>query len=329
MKISISEVEKLSTTALVKLGFSENDASLITKNIIDGELVGKKSHGLIRVLNAKKRVDAGKVNVDGQSEIIKNTDTQLYVDGKKKPGFIVCYESLEIAMEKAKESGMVMVGLKDVGVTGYIGSYARNVAENDLIYIGFHNSPGGLVPHGSTEPIWGTNPLTIGVPTEKSPAILDMASSMTTWGDLMVAKNEGKTIKNGVAIDDEGNATSDPEKAMEGGILPVGAHKGSGIAFMVEMLAGALTGSMVGSAVEGGWGSFYILIDPASFRSIDEFKKDAGLAITRLKESNKMKNVKEIYYPGERSYRLRKSNLEKGEIEVSETMLKQLREIAD
>ena len=328
MKIKIAEAEKLSIIALEKLGFSQHDASLITRNIIDGELVGKKSHGFIRILNTKKRVDAGKVNVDGQSEIIKNTDNQLYVDGRRKPGFVVCYESLEIAMEKAKKSGMVMVGLKDLGVTGYIGSYARTAAENDLVYIGFHNSPGGLVPHGSTEAIWGTNPLTIGVPTDKSPAILDMASSLTTWGDLMVSKNEGKTIKDGVAIDGEGNVTSDPEKAMEGGILPVGGHKGSGIAFMVEMLAGALTGSMVGDAVEGGWGSFYILINPASFRSIDEFKKDAGLAITRLKESKKMKDVSEIYYPGERSYKLRQRNLESGEIEISETMLKQLKEIS-
>ena len=119
----------------------------------------------------------------------------FHIDGKHKPGFIVCYESLEMALKKAKKSGMVMVGLKDLGVTGYIGSYARIAAENDLIFIGFNNSPGGLVPFGSVEAIWGTDPLTIGVPTDKSPAILDMASSMTTWGDLMVSKNEGKKIK--------------------------------------------------------------------------------------------------------------------------------------
>jgi len=327
MKIKIKEAEKLSNDILVKLGFSAHDASLITKNIIDGELVGKKSHGLIRVVHVKRGIDNKKVNVKGKLKILKDTSNLLHIDGKHKPGFIVCYESLEMALKKAKKSGLVMVGLKDLGVTGYIGSYARIAAENDLIFIGFNNSPGGLVPFGSVEAIWGTDPLTIGVPTDKSPAILDMASSMTTWGDLMVSKNEGKKIKDGVAIDSKGNITNDPEKAMEGGILPVGGHKGSGIAFMVEMLAGALTGSMVGDAVKGGWGSFYILINPASFRPVKQFKKDAGLAIDRLKKSKKMRGVKEIYYPGERSYRLRQENLNKGAIDVSDKLLKQLKEI--
>lgn len=327
MRIKIDEATNLSNQILQKLGFSEHEASLITKNIIDGELVGKKSHGLIRVLHVKKGIDAGKVNVDGKLEVIKDTNTHLHIDGKHKPGFIVCYESLETAMKKAKDSGFVMVGLKDLGVTGYIGSYARIAVENDLIFIGFNNSPGGLVPHGSTEAIWGTDPLTIGIPTDKSPAVLDMASSMTTWGDLMVSKNEGREIKEGVAIDGDGQITTDPEKAMEGGILPVGGHKGSGIAFMVEMLAGALTGSMVGDAVKGGWGSFYILINPTTFRPIEDFKKDAGLAITRLKESKKMEGVKEIYYPGERSYKLRQENLETGSIEVSEKLYEQLKEM--
>ena len=327
MKISISEAQKLSNDILVKLGFSKHDASLITQNIMDGELVGKKSHGLIRILHVKRGIDNGKVNVDGKLEILKDTETQLQIDGKHKPGFIVCYESLELSLKKAKKSGMVMVGLKDLGVTGYIGSYARIAAENDLIFIGFNNSPGGLVPHGSTEAIWGTNPLTIGVPTDKSPAILDMASSMTTWGDLMVSKNEGRKIKDNVAIDGEGKVTNNPERAMEGGILPVGGHKGSGIAFMVEILAGALTGSMVGDAVEGGWGSFYILINPASFRPVEDFKKDAGMAITRLKESKKMKDVEEIYYPGEQSFKLRETNLKSGTIEVSEKLVNQLKEM--
>jgi LDH2 family malate/lactate/ureidoglycolate dehydrogenase len=327
MIVKISEIEILSTDILQKMGFSKNDASLVTKNIIEGELVGKKSHGLIRLLHIKKSVDNGKVNVKGKSRVLKESDTLIHIDGKHKPGFIVYYESLDMAIVKVKKSGIVSVGLKDLDVTGYIGSYARIAAENDLIFIGFNNSPGGLVPYGSTEAIWGTNPLTIGVPTGKSPAVLDMASSMTTWGDLMVSKNEGKKIKEGVAIDSKGNTTTNPENAMEGGILPFGGHKGSGIAFMVEMLAGALTGSMVGDAVKGGWGSFYILINPASFRPLKHFKRDADLAISRLKASKKMKGVNEIYYPGEQSHKLRQGNLKAGTIDVSDKLFQQINEL--
>jgi L-2-hydroxycarboxylate dehydrogenase (NAD+) len=95
-----------------------------------------------------------------------------------------------------------------------------------------------------------------------------MASSQITWGDLLVAKNAGKEIKEGAAIDGEGNLTTDPGKAMEGGLLPFFGRKGSGLAFIVELLGGALTGSRVGNNVAGGWGSFYILIDPTLFRPL-------------------------------------------------------------
>lgn len=327
MNIPIANAEKLCGDVLMKVGFSEHDASLITTNVIDAELAGKKSHGLVRLLDIALGVEGGEVNVDGTVEILKETSTQLYVNGKHKPGVIVWYDSLDLAIKIIKKSGLVMVGLKDVGVTGYIGSYARIAVENDLIFIGFNNSPGGLVPHGSIEPIWGTNPLTIGVPTDRTPAILDMASSMITWSELLVAQNEGKSIREGVAVDVGGEITTDPEAAIEGGVLPIGGHKGSGIAFMVEMLAGALTGSMVGDAVDGGWGSFYILISPASFRSVEQFKKDAGLAIKRLKETKKMKGFDEICYPGERSFKLRQSNLDAGTIEVSDKLYWQLKEM--
>lgn len=120
-------------------------------------------------------------------------------------------------------------------------------------------------PLGTTKDLWGTDPITVSVPTHTIPVILDMASSQTTWGDLMVAKTEGKQIKEGVAIDADGNMTIDPAKAMEGGILPIAGHKGSGLAFIVELLGGGLSHSRIGGAVEGGWGSFYILIDPTMF----------------------------------------------------------------
>ena len=158
------------------------------------------------------------------------------------------------------------------------------------------------------------------------PVILDMASSKLTWGDLMVYRNEGVELKGGVAIDAEGKATTDPAKAMDGGILPVGEHKGSGLAFVVEILAGALTGSMVGGAVSGGWGTFYILIDPSVYRPLNDFKKDIEAAIQKLKGSRKMDSFDEIYFPGEHSNELREGHLKSGIIEVSDRLWSQLKE---
>lgn len=324
--MTIQQATDLSNSILVKLGFSQEEASLITQNLIEAELVEKKTHGLVRLPVIARNVSAGKIIVTNEDlEVISEHPASIHINAKHKPGFYVIYKSLEHAFEKVEKSGILAVGIKDLAyASGYIGDYARRATEKDLIFIGFHNSPGRLVPYGSTKGLWGTDPITIGIPTQSIPVILDMASSQCTWGDLMVAQTEGKEIKEGAAIDGEGNLTVDPAQAMEGGILPIFGHKGSGLAFIVELLGGALSNSRVGGVVDGGWGSFYILIDPEMFRDLNEFKSDVQKAIDELKSAPKAKGVNEIFFPGEQSYLKRQKNLERGEIDVSEKLMESL-----
>lgn len=321
MKIAIEKARETSNKILQKFGFSDEDAQLITRNLIEAELVEKRTHGLIRILALKKQMESEKITIKGEEEIISESPIHLHINGKNKPGFIVIYKSLEKAISKAKESGIVMVGLKDLGyASSYIGDYAREATKEDLIFIGFNNSPGGLVPHGSKKELWGTDPLTVGVPTNSIPVILDMASAQITWGELLLAKQEGRTIEEGVAIDTDGKMTTDPSKAMEGGLLPFAGYKGSGLAFIVELIAGALTGSRVGYAVPGGWGTFYILIDPQKFRSLAEFKNDIQKAIEELKSAPKAEGFKEIYFAGEQSAKTREMNLKDGTLEIGDKL---------
>ncbi len=324
--MKISQATKLSNDILTKLGFTKEESQLITQNLIEAELVEKKTHGLVRLPAISKKVAAGQMSpTTDEIEIIKENPATLHIDAKHKPGFYALYKSLEIAFEKVAKSGIVAVGLKDLAyASGYIGDYARLAAEKGHVFIGFNNSPGGLVPHGAIENMWGTNPLTISVPTHDIPVILDMASSQCTWGDLMVAKTEGRNIRQDVAIDSDGNMTIDPAKAMEGGILPIAGHKGSGLAFIIELLGGGLSNSRVGKATDGGWGSFYILINPAMFRDINAFKDDVKKAIDELKSTPKAKGVREIFFPGEQSYYKRKKNLEQDRIEVSDKLMREL-----
>lgn len=327
--MKINEAKQLSNQILTKLGFRLEEAELITQNLIEAELVEKKTHGLVRLPAIARLVGNGSIKVINEDiEVISEHPATIHFNGKYKPGFYVIYKSLDKAFEKVKQSGILAVGLKDIAyASGYIGDYARRAAENDLIFMSFHNSQGGLVPFGASKDLWGTNPLTIGVPSNTAPVILDMASSQTTWGDLMVAKTEGRTIKEGVAIDGEGNMTIDPAKAMEGGILPIAGHKGSGLAFIVELLGGALTNSRVGGAVEGGWGSFYMLINPAMFRNINDFKNDVQKGIDELKNVPKAEGVKEIFFPGEQSYLKRRKNLKVGEVNISEKLMDELEKL--
>lgn len=325
--MNIQAATDLSNQILQKLGFRDVEAKLITQNLIEAELVEKKTHGLIRLPAIATNIRAGKIKVSTEEiEIISEHPASLHFDAKYKPGFYVIYKSLEIALKKVKQSGLLAVGLKDLTyASGYIGDYARLATEQNLIFIGFHNSPGGLVPFGTTKSLWGTNPITIGIPTHGAPVILDMAASQTTWGDLMLAKTEGKIIKTGVAIDSQGNTTIDPASAMAGGILPIAGHKGSGLAFIVELLAGAVTQSRVGGAVKGGWGSFYLLIDPTMFRDLVDFKNDIQQAIAELKSAPKAQGVTEVYFPGEQTHYKREQNLAVGEIKLSERLMTELK----
>ncbi|MBU1017390.1 Ldh family oxidoreductase [Patescibacteria group bacterium] len=330
MKIKIDQAKQLSLDVLAKVGFSMEDSELITKNLIDAELSGRKSHGFVRLPAIKRNVESGKLSsLHDDIEIVKDNLTNLLINAKHKPAFIPIYKSLEIATKKAKESGICIVGIQDAEYcSGFIGSYARQAALSDLIFIGFNNSPGGLVPFGAKKELWGTDPVTIGVPTDDIPVVLDMASSQITWGDLMVAKQEGKTIKEGVAIDKDGNPTTNPVEAMDGGLLPIAGHKGSGLAFMVELIAGALTGSRVGFSVEGGWGTAYILINPEIFRPLADFKRDVRKAIDELKQAPKARGVEEIYFPGEKSQKMRAKQLMSEEIEVSDKLYSEIELLA-
>lgn len=325
MKVNIDDATKLSVSFLQSLGLSEEESVLITQNLIDAELAGKETHGFIRLLSFKSKSDVGKLNKDDlRLDIISESSVSLHINGHHKLGYGIIYKSLDLAFEKIKTAKIVSVALKDLGMTGYIGGYARKAAENNLIFIGFNNSPRGLVPYGSKKDLWGTNPLTIGIPTGDIPVILDMASTLTTWGELLVARNEGRKIKPGVAIDSEGRPTTDPVAAISGGLLPFAGHKGSGLGFIVELLGGALTGSRVGCVVPGGGGCFYILIDPTLFRPLQDFKRDIKAALEELKNAPKMKGFKEIYFPGEQSHKLRQKQLSEGMIEINDNIFKQI-----
>lgn len=154
--------------------------------------------------------------------------------------------------------------------------------------------------------------------------ILDMASSEINWGKAVLAQQTRKQLNLGVAIDRNGNLTTYPAAALMGGLLPFSGPKGSGMAFIIELLAGALTNSRVGYSVSGGWGTFFILLDPNLFRRINDFKEDINTAIKELKESDKMYGVDEIFYPGEKSLLLRQKNLRAGFIEVDDSLYAEL-----
>lgn len=333
MIIKIEELIEISKQALKNIGFVEKDVETILNHTLTAELEGKKSHGVVRIVKLKNQVASKQIDITSDDpEITKETPISLHVDGKSKTGLVVVEWALNKAIEKAKTNMVCFVGTKDVGpVTGMIGYFARKVSKENLILLGFNNSPSGLTPFGSKESLWGTNPFTVGIPTNNPdlPIILDMASSKMTFGDVMIHKVLGKELPQGVSVDEEGNPTTDPNKAVDGSQLPFEGRKGSGLAMIVEILAGPLVGSKGGNAVkgEGEWGSFFVLINPELYRPIDELKSDVDTMIQELKNSKKQDGVEEIFYPGEKSGKKYLSNLEVGEVEIADSLIQDLKNI--
>lgn len=328
MEISIDKARALSVQIFEKFGFSNADAKMATEVILAGDMAGKPSHGLVRLVNMKNMINDGRVIVSqAKCEIIKETVNSILVDGKGKPGFMVVPLALEKALEKMRD---LKVGIVCGGATnespavGMIGYFARKAVEKNLIYLGFHNSMSYLVPHGAKKAVWGTNPITIGVPSTLGPVIWDCSSSKISVGEVVIAKRDGKKLVEGVGLDKDGNRTTDPCAILSGGILPFAGHKGSGMAMVVELLAGALIHSSIRPDSQWKWGSFFILIDPTMFGDINTYKQEATKSIEMLKAAPKADGVDEILYPGEQSDRKYKNALKTGMIVISQSVYDEL-----
>lgn len=310
--ISILTGTQLCTNILRKWGFSNLESKWITKNLIAAEMACKQTHGLSRLQFIDKYL-LKNVNIKGKSSIISESQTHIYVDANSKLGFEPIYESLYKGFEKLKVSNVVTIGVKNSLFAGYVGDYAYETVKNGYIYIGFHNSTPALIPFGTIDPLWGTNPITVGIPGGEHPVIYDAAMSQISGGQVLISKKTNKKLPNNVALDESGNITRDPNKSA--GLLPLG-YKGSGLAYIVELLAGALTGSKVGGETMGGWGSFSIIINPTAYIPLEQLINSVNKSQIELKKSRKAKGVSEVLFPGERSTALFKQSQKNQQIEM-------------
>ena len=192
--------------------------------------------------------------------------------------------------------------------------------------------PEMVAPFGSYEAIFGTNPIAISIPTAagEGPLVLDMATSAAAYFSLVAAARDNGTIPGDIAYDEEGRETTDPTAAMRGALRVFDRdHKGSNLALMVELLAGAMTGaSMTSKHSSGNWGSLVIAIDPTLFGSFADFHTAVSEMTGRVKHAKRLGGVEEIFLPGERSDRIEKTNLANGFLRIPAGNLQSLRKLA-
>jgi len=316
MKVKINELQRLMHQILTSRYFTSPEAKDIVEVLLYAEISGKKTQGIIKFLGTEPIQDIKPLY---KPKIIKETQSSVFIDGGHNPGMLVAKMATELAITKCSQNGFAIIGANNsYSSTGAIGYYANEIAKHDLIGIVMSGTPKAVAPYGSIDRLIGINPIAFGFPTENDPLVFDIATAAITWYGLVKAKIMGQKLPEGVAVDELGNPTKDPEKAMKGALLTFGENrKMSGLSIVIELFTGALVGA-IDSDTDGKWysGNLFIAIDPNLFIGREKLKKNSTLLINKIKKSRPSSEYEKVIIPGEMALKSRKDAEAKGIVEV-------------
>ena len=317
-----------------KHNLSKDHSKIVSDYLIKAELLGTPSHGLARLKMYCDRIKKKLINSNPKIKIKKISNSISHVDADNSIGFIAADIGIKQAIKNAKKTGIGLVAVKKSGHYGLSSFYAEQAVKNNLLVFCFTNAPAALAPYGAKKSLFGTNPICFGVPTGKTPFILDASTSMINRGKIRRASKLGKKIPYGVALDKFGNITTDANKALKGTQLPIATFKGSGLAWMVDILSGVITGSSHSGKTKDPFDDFsgpqnmghlFITINPKIFVG-KNFLKEMKINISRVKRLPKAKGFSSILYPGERKNKTYRKNLNK-DISIPSKILKEINEL--
>ena len=325
------ELKKEIIKIFKKFGLSENHASISTDALINAELVGAYGHGLSRLKMYCDRIKKGLINPRPKIKIKRISKSISLVDANDSIGFVAADIAIKQAIKNAKKTGIGMVAVKNSGHYGLSGYYAEQAIKKNLITMIYTNAPPAVAPHGSLKSLFGTNPICFGTPTgSKVPFILDTSISMINRGKIRFAEKNNQKIPVGVALDKFGKPTTNAKKALQGVQLPIANFKGSGLAWMVDILSGVLTGGNHAGRVKDPFDDFtgpqnigHLFITFKTNLFVNNYNKRIKDNINKIKRLPKIKGVKEIVYPGQNKYKRFIMNSKK-EIKISKIIKKDL-----
>ena len=325
------ELKKEIIKIFKKFGLSENHASISTDALINAELVGAYGHGLSRLKMYCDRIKKRLINPRPKIKIKKISQSISLVDANDSIGFVAADIAIKQAIKNAKKTGIGMVAVKNSGHYGLSGYYAEQAIKKNLITMIYTNAPPAVAPHGSLKSLFGTNPICFGTPTgSKVPFILDTSISMINRGKIRFADKNNQKIPVGVALDKFGKPTTNAKKALQGVQLPIANFKGSGLAWMVDILSGVLTGGNHAGRVKDPFDDFtgpqnigHLFITFKTNLFVNNYNKRIKDNINKIKRLPKIKGVKEIVYPGQNKYKRFIMNSKK-EIKISKIIKKDL-----
>ena len=321
------------------VGAFQEDAKISAEVMVEANLCGVDSHGVRMLPGFIAQVQSGRMNPGGRIEVIKETPVIAHLDAHLALGQVVSVEAMKKAVEKAKASGIGFVLVRNSTHWGRAAYYPVMAAKEGCIGICFVNTESNMPYWGTREPRIGNNPLSIGAPRASGePVVLDMAMSQAALFKIVLYSREGKKIPLGWGVDEKGRPTDDPAAVLKSRrLVPTGQHKGAGLALMIDIMTGILSGGMFCAELLGdnkgaphatGYGKVFIAIDIATFLPLEVFTRRVEELVAYVKGGPLAEGFSEISIPGERSWR-EKALREKVGIPLDEITLGELRALAE
>jgi LDH2 family malate/lactate/ureidoglycolate dehydrogenase len=306
-----------------KTGLTKSDADILAASLIDADLKGIRSHGLIRLPTYIRRMESGVIDTAKKVEVVKEKGSIKILNANHGLGQVAGMRGMEMAMTVAKQFGVGICGIFNSNHFGALGYYTELASKAEMIGLAITNTFPIMAPVGGKEKVIGNNPFAISVPRSRDfPITYDVATSAVAYGKIMVAQREAKKIPLGWALDSEGTPTDNPDEVIlrNGSLTPFEKHKGYGLAFVLEILAGVLTGSSFGRQIHSmfdlkelaGLGHFMMAIDVEYFIELENFYDRLEQFVQSIKFSRLAKGAEEILIPGEAEHKNKRVNVEKG-----------------
>jgi L-2-hydroxycarboxylate dehydrogenase (NAD+) len=337
--VAVATIVQFITRALETVNVPHEDAAQVAALMAESDARGGDAHGVFRLPQYVKQIQEGAVNARPNIRVLSERSGTALLDGDNALGHLVMKRAADLAVEKARRCGVAWVGTRHGNHAGPAQLYPRMAAAQDMIGIYFCVGNANLVPPwGGTEALLSTNPIAIAVPGAKHSAIvLDMATTNAAFGKIRLKAQRNESMPEGWMIDREGKPLTDPKRASEGFLLPIGGAKGYGLALMFGLLAGTLNGAAFGrdvvdytvdSKTPSNTGQAIMAVDIAAFADVADFKQDVDEVWDEMKSSPTLPGFDEVRLPGERSEKLFHERMAEG-VPLGPALRKALDELAD
>lgn len=318
LRLPVAQLEAVVAAIFGVLGLQSDAARFVASCLVEADLEGIPSHGVMLTPMYVKRIQSRSVSLATQARVVSDRGSALVLDADNTLGQLTSRQAVALLTDRAPKHGLAAVAVRNGFHFGTAGRWALDLAAHGLIGIVMSNTRPLMPAPGGAQRVVGNNPMAIAMPTaEGPPVVLDMAMSATAMGKIRLAEAAGQSIPSGWATDAAGQPTTDPAEAIKGMLLPAAGHKGFGLALLIDLFCGGLSSGAIADTVRPLYGDptlpygcahFFLALDVARFRDIGAFAREVSRLAQHVRASAKASGVDRIFTPGEPAWESKQRN---------------------